>query len=76
MVFDHRGGDHPKPNPYSDLQFSLNFLCALPLTQFVEKWYIGVVEASISPFKNQCTIGVRWALSGDFHGPHVEGGST
>ena len=34
MVFE--GGDHLKPNPYSDLQFLLNFLCALSLTQFVE----------------------------------------
>ena len=26
MVFDHRGGwGHPKPNPYSDMQFLLFF---------------------------------------------------
>ena len=67
---------HPKPNPYSDLQFLLNFLCALPLTPCVEKLYIGVLEGSISPFKSQCTIGVRWALSGDVLGPCVEGASS
>ena len=54
-------GSHPKPNPYSELQFLLNFLFALLFTQFVEKLYIGVVKGSISPFKSQCTIGVRWA---------------
>ena len=44
MVFDHQeGGGHPKLNTYSDLQFLLNFLCALQFTQFVEKLYIGVV---------------------------------
>ena len=39
MVFDHRGGGggHPKPNPYSELLFSLNFLCVLSFTQFMEK---------------------------------------
>ena len=41
-------GGHTKPNPYSDLQFLLNFLCALPFTPFVEKLYIGVFEGSIS----------------------------
>ena len=55
MVFD------PKPNPYSDLLFLLNFLCEVPFTQFVKKMYIGVAEGSISPFKSHCTIGVRWA---------------
>ena len=59
MFFDHRGWGHPKPNPYSDLQFLLNFLCALQFTQFVEKLYIEVVVGSIFPFKSQCTIGVR-----------------
>ena len=64
MVFDHQGrgvGGHPKPNPYSNLQFLFNFLCALPFTQFVEKLYIGVVEGSMFPFKIQCTIEIRWA---------------
>ena len=41
MVFDH-----PKLNPYSDLQFLLSFLCALPFTQFVKKLYIWVVGGS------------------------------
>ena len=54
MVFDH-----PKPNPYSELLFPLNFLCALSFTQFVEKLYIGVPEGSISPSKSLCTVGVR-----------------
>ena len=31
---------YPKPNPYSELLFLLNFLCALSFTQFVEKLYI------------------------------------
>ena len=64
MVFDHQKGGvggHPKPNPYSDLQLLLNFLCALAFTQFVEILYIGVIQGSISPFRSQCTIGVRWA---------------
>ena len=44
IVFDHHGGgSQPKLNPYSDLQFLLNFICALPFTQFVEKLYIRVV---------------------------------
>ena len=55
------GRGHPKPNPNSDLQFLLDFLCKIPITQLVEKLYIGVVEGSISQFKSQCTIGVRWA---------------
>ena len=57
-----RLGKGPKIwNPYSNLQFLFNFLCALSFSQFVEKLYIGVGEGSISPFKSQCTIGVRWA---------------
>ena len=44
------GGGHPKSNPYSDLQFLLNFLCALQFTQFVDKLNIEVAEVSISPF--------------------------
>ena len=51
-----------EPWPYSDLQYILIVLCALPFTRIVEKLYIGVVEgSSISPFKSKCTIGVRWA---------------
>ena len=60
-IFRDECGGELKPNPYSDLQFLLNVFCALPFTQFVEKFYIGVVEGRISPFKSQCTIGVRWA---------------
>ena len=44
MAFDHRRRGHPKKNPYSYLPFLLDFLCALPFTQFVEKLYIGVLE--------------------------------
>ena len=64
MVFGHRGGGggHPKPNPYSELLFLLNFLCALSFIQFVEKLYIGVAEGSISPSKSLCTVGVRLGL--------------
>ena len=41
--------------------FFYKFLCALPFTQFVEILYIWVFEGRISPFKSQCTIGVRCA---------------
>ena len=64
MVFDHRGGvgGHPKPKPYSEMLFILNFLCVRSFTQFVEKLYIGVAEGSISRSKSLCTVGVRLGL--------------
>ena len=62
MVFDHREGGQPKPNPYLELIFSLNFLCARSFTQSVKKLYIGVAEGSIPPSKSLCTVGVRLGL--------------